>query len=418
MLHRWITTAALALLMALPGLAQAESLIAYTQDGELFLLGPNGSVQVTQTEQEFKYIPDMRWSPDGSRLAFTQYVEEMGSDGYPFYRTDLFVIDPSSFTPGSLTASAAGIASGFPPAWGEDGALYFVRDNPNNMNATSPDDFMMEIFRLSSDGSAQSVANVPFGVGCGGGTSEPHYMLYNAEAGFGGNPITFLATRYGLLVSINCGGVGLNLVGFDGSVTRLDEQLARVALAADGRTLAALALDYSSFPPLTTLYLYDLETRSLRQIATSKPADQLGWGGDGALYYSSSVVDGELFSAEEAAQIGEAQGYDMSIAAAPIPAYRVTVNRIDLASGSEAEVAAHSGSFVGRLRPVAGGIAYSLIGSLEAWGRGLIDGSLDPMSEAYYENWTNYVSLESFIFELGSDRNITLGRLSQIEIAP
>ncbi|MCS6836009.1 MAG: hypothetical protein NZ750_08335 [Anaerolineae bacterium] len=417
MICRWIIIASLMLIAAIPSLAQ-NRLIAYVQDGEVFLLGPNGSVQVTRTEQEYKYIADMRWSPDGSRLAFTQYIEEIGSDGYPFYRTDLFVIDPSNLTPGSLTAVGEDISAGFPPAWAEDGTLYFVRDNPNNMSAMSPEDFMMDIFRVTNNG-VRAVASVPFGAGCGGGTSEPHYMLYNTEAGFGGNAITFLATRYGLLMSLNCGGGGLQLVGFDGTITRLDDVLARVALAADGRTLAALALDYSSFPPLTTLYLYDLETRTLRQTSTSKLVDQVGWGGDGALYYSSSVPSGELFTAEEATLIGEAQGYDTSfMIPAPIPYYRVTVNRIDLVSGSEMEVAAHDASFVGRLRPVAGGVAYSVIGSLEAWGRGLIDGSIDPMSEAYYNNLTNYVSLESFIFQSANDRSVSLGRLAQMEIAP
>ena len=419
MLRRWIIAAVVLLMAAFPGLAQVEGLIAYVQDGELFLIGPDIYVQVTRNDQRSKQVWDARWSLDGSRLAFVQQVEGAGSESF-FSRNDLFVIDVNNIANAALSLQAAveDVATSFPPAWAEDGSLYFVRDNPSNMSAASPEEFMMDIFRLS-DGGVQSVASAPFGVGCGGGVGEPDQMLYNSEAGFGGNATVFLATRYGLLMSLDCSGVGLQLVGFDGRITRLGAQLGRASLAADGRTLAAIALDYSSFPPLTTLYLYDLATLMARQIPTVYPPDQLSWGGDGALYYSSSVPSGQLFSAEEAALISQAQGYDMSfITPEPIPAYRVTVNRIDLADGSEMEVDAHSASLVGRLRPAPGGVAYSVIGSLEVWGRGLIDGSIDPMSEDYYENWTNYVKLESLVFSADLKEVFSLGYMPQMEIAP
>jgi len=421
MLRRWIAPLVCALVLALPSMAQVGGFIAYVQDGEVFLLGPSGTAQVTQTEQEYEYVADLRWSADGSQLAFTKQIEFIGADGYPSYRMDLFVINPNDFPPGSapqpLTARAEGLAAGFPPAWGQDGALYFVRDNASNLSATSPGDFLVDIFRLPVGGSVESVASVPFGVGCGGGTSEPNAMLYNGEAGFGGNAVAFLATRYGLVLSTNYGGTGLNLLAPDGTLTRLSDTLARVALAPDGRTLAALELDYSVFPPMTKLYTYDLETRTAREIASPVPADQVGWGGDGALYISSSTAVGELFSVEETTQIGIAQGFDMSLVSPEaIPSYRVTVHRIDLASGSSEEVAAHDGSFVGRLRPAPGGIAYSLIGSLETWGRGLLDGSIDPLSESYFQDWESFVSLESFIVANGSSS--ALGRLAQMELAP
>lgn len=213
----------------------------------------------------------LRWSPDGSKLAFEDVVTN-----------DLLVAVPGS-PPQRI---AAGIATQFPPAWLPDSnTVAYVVDTKQSAGGTAT---TMNILQVSSGGGqAQTVGTFVEFQGCGGGSGDLATVLYYGETGLNGNGPTFAWTKSGWLYSPSCDNIGLALNGFNNQQLWRIENLGRVAVAPDGDRAAGILFDLNRKP--SSLVYIDLATGRNGALNAVAGIDQVGWSADGTLLLYSTI---------------------------------------------------------------------------------------------------------------------------------
>jgi hypothetical protein len=211
-----------------------------------------------------KYYMHLRWSPDGSRLAF---VEEST-------RT-LFVVANG----GQPVPIASGLSTEFPPAWSVDGSqiAYVTQGVPS----ADPGEFIYTVMAVAATGGVSSpVGQFEFSVGCGGGGFSPSLVNYYREAGYNGSSLVFKWTATGFLHTTRCDGVGLALSAPSGARLWHLPNVSRVKISPGGTTAVALrqSLDFRRGSEVVVIDLIN----GLEQVVSgAPPADQVGWSGDG-----------------------------------------------------------------------------------------------------------------------------------------
>ena len=407
--------------LTLTALAQTPSVpLAYTQGQDLIIEAGTNRITVP-VAQDYPYdnnpTMDLEWSPDGRWLAYIQLSEVAMPEGYTTSRADLFAISVEGGTPITI---AEGISAGFPVAWTQDGALLYAQDDPASLNATSPGDWLVNLYRAEvlERVAPVQLGQTPFIVGCGGGMSFPDDVRYLQEAGFGGSPVKLMESAVGIILSVNCAGQGVQRLS-DGVL--LDEGLARWSLSADGTQVVGVRLNYTDTALETRLQVLDLTTGDLRDIATQAMPDQVYWAADGTIYYSSREASAELFSPEQSATILQTQGLmaDPAFTTA-LSAFTVRLHRLDVTTGAETEVfSVADASWIGRIRGNQDSLYLSVIDSLRLFGEAALAGQI-TLENSYTEGM-NLVGVEVYRFELATGETTLINpdfSMSQVEVAP
>lgn len=212
--------------------------------------------------QKQRYYGHFRWSPDGSRLAFT---EQRSGDVY---------IAATSSAPVKVAQTSP---LGFPPTWSPDGSqLAFAVMS----NQTVGNDAVMQIQAVPSTGGLpHAVSSFTFGGGCGGGSDNPDIPLYYDEAGYEGNAYSLVWTAQGFVTATNCVGAGLRLTDLGGSKVWELPKLSRVAISSDRTHAVGLNGDLRQGPAAGVIV--DVANGTVTQFSTPANADQFAWTLDG-----------------------------------------------------------------------------------------------------------------------------------------
>lgn len=315
-------------------------------------------------------LAGLAWGVDGARLA---YITRTG---------ELRITDAAGAAPRTL---ATGV-SYLPPTFSPDGQLVYYATEGDMLgvgegSAEARPSVVMTVNAVNVNGGASTVVGeFPFQVGCGGGSPYPMDMLYNTGAGFMGNALTFTTTHFGLLHSIDCDGTGLGLLDLtNGQDTSLiPENFGRAVVSPGGTQVAGVVYNENMQP--TGIQVLDLATGSIADVANDIVGlDQLGWGVDGSIYYSTRITAGTLpmqLTAEENAIFQRFYGSTNQI-----PAYTIAISRID-PSGTTTQITSAPGWAVTNLFASGDWLYFNQIPTGEAWVYGVARGEIDPTTEA------------------------------------
>jgi hypothetical protein len=379
---------ALALVLSLVGGASAQtgsgSIFAAVSDGHL-IINQGGDVYLIVELPPAKGIMSTAWSPDGSKLAFI--LSDLD------YRLRLGVADAE--TGAAMVFEAAAPEAGFPVAFTPEGDILYAQSTYDQANHTPT--YRVSLNRLKPEAGAQSetLGDVPFGVGCGGGSPLPGDWQYWQESGFGGSYLTLRWTSYGILHSVNCGGLGLAL--FDpqtGQDTELSpimldangstyQSVGRAALSPDGRTVAVIQTTYAAPDPIESLVFLDLETGALTEQETLGEPEQLAWTDDGALYYTvrrwNAGVDlvGSLPPDQKQTFETITGGAGFTIGTS-----QVEIHHLNLTTGGDQTIYTADAYQIGRMRMAAdGSLWFSQIPNHSQWVEAIATGQINPAED-------------------------------------
>lgn len=259
----------------------------------LAFVGRDGNVYVTSLGSAQGYVPltgdalgavteggytvgqrnyiHLRWSPNGSRLAFidqttqTLFVASSGTQPFPI---------------------ASGVSPEFPPTWSFEGnSIFYVGQGVPS--AADPNKYTYMVMEVPvTGGAAGVVARFDFTVGCGGGGGGASLVNYLREAGFSESKLIFKRHSSGFLHSMGCDGTGLALSAFDGTLIWSFPNVSRVQLSPDGARAVALqqALDFRRG---SEVVLLDLALTASVPVSDIRGAEQLGWSGDASTLFFS-----------------------------------------------------------------------------------------------------------------------------------
>ncbi|MFQ3535176.1 MAG: hypothetical protein SNJ58_04800 [Aggregatilineales bacterium] len=211
----------------------------------------------------------LRWSPDGSRLAFLETSSQT-----------LFVVASG----GRPVPIASNVSPQFPPAWSPDGN-FIAYVTTDSRPAADPSDYIYTVGLVPAmGGPAGVVGQIQLRAICGGGGFGPSLLNYLSETSIGRSPILFRWVPNGFLHSMSCDGTGLALTGLDGTRYWALPNLFSVQLWYDGTR--AVALERSlDFRRGNTLVLVDTQTALVTPIGGAIAGEQVGWGGDGSTIF-------------------------------------------------------------------------------------------------------------------------------------
>ncbi|NWF69010.1 MAG: hypothetical protein HXY40_07985 [Chloroflexi bacterium] len=373
---------------------------AVVVDGNLWVYAPGAEPQLVMAGSSQGFFGSLAWNADGTKLAFINYDYSASS-----MLVQIMVYDMTTgAAPFGLNTGF--LESGFPISFTADGQILFAVQPP-----TMPDGEQMyqtEIYTVAPDAAATPalVAALDYTVGCGGGSPYPTDNNYWRETGFGGNYLLLQWTAAGIVYSTSCSGLGSAL--FDpqtGESVELGTSLARGVISPDGTRLAGISVSYGDTGMSGALQIIDLATRQLTEVATMVIPDQLAWSDNETLLYSARVQSGNLleaYSAEQQAVLNATFGYEMGV----IPVYSVSINTINLTTGSESSVYVGAAWAIGRMFRLADGrILFSAVPNLNAWVAGIADGSIDMASEESLEAGSALVATQVFVLENASAQN-------------
>jgi hypothetical protein len=211
-----------------------------------------------------RYYTHLRWSPDGSRLAFVEQASQT-----------LFVVASG----GQPVPIASGLSAEFPPAWSPDGSqiAYVMPGVPS----ADPGEHIYPVMAVAAAGGATGpIGQFQFSVGCGGGGFSPSLINYYREAGYEGSQLIFKWTAAGFLLTMRCDGIGLALTAPSGARLWSLPNVSRVQISPSGTTAVVLRrnMDFRRGSEVVRL---DLNSGTEQVISGAPPADQVGWSGDG-----------------------------------------------------------------------------------------------------------------------------------------
>lgn len=236
---------------------------------------------ITYPQEDHSYS-NLQWSPDGTRLLFADafsssiYVVASGqapqllSSGQP-------TLMPAGFSPDSREIAYA-ISTG--------------QFEPNTTNQ------IMQLQAVTGVGAApRAVGTIRFGTGCGGGGYPPSVVQYFRDSGYSGNPLLLRWTAQGFLHSLNCLGIGLRLVDFNGNTLWEQTNLKRAVVSPDGTRILAISQGNMQGDPSVggnAVVLIDLASGATTTLFTGTPEsiERVGWTPDGsqALFSTKRVA--------------------------------------------------------------------------------------------------------------------------------
>lgn len=342
------------------------------------------------------YNYDAVWSPDGTKLAYTVSA---GEGAFSAEKT-IMVWDGTQ----SIEIVTARLNTGFPVSWTRDGLLVYMVMTDN----TASDAFglLTQVYTVAPVAGAQPdlvIDGLPFGVGCGGGSSVPMHWLTWEDSDFGGSRAILALTDYGLVYSAQCVGAKTSLYRpFSGETASLaNGQMTRAALSPDEMRVAGIVAE-TGFEG-GQIVVVDLTTLEERTLTTAQPATRVVWGRDGSLYYTAVSVNRNLlesFSPDEMTLVKTVLGYvdtggtPLVLEANDISLYRIAPD------GSETRLAAVYGYAAGRLAVRGDTVFFSTIANGDVWIQAILAGAVThennfDVAKQYLSTTVNYVTLNA-----------------------
>jgi len=350
-----------------PGIAITYAApVAYVgQDGNVYVtqVGKDGGIAITGDaagpaedtyypfHQVAKFYTNLRWSPDGTGLAFVE--TQSGT---------LYVAQSGSAPKGV----AKGIEASFPPFWSADSQSIAYAMLVPGSGQQSDNTVQYQVQSVPVAGGTSTVLSQFRAVaGCGGGSSSPAMtLIYNSEVGFGGGRLILGQTANGFVYSASCSGTGIAYVSSSGVVWQHPD-LFRAALSPDGTQIAALQSTNGQQP--FSLVKVDVASGNVTPLATKPGIDQLGWSGNsGNIVYSTIVFAQKLPAPPSTSTIGS----QITSGNWPPPDADLTVNTVSLwkmpaAGGDSTLIASQPGFAIGGISgtPDSTEVVYSFIDS-------------------------------------------------------
>ncbi len=275
------------------------------------------------------------WSPDGQHLAYTVYDAN--------YVAHLFVTDRAGSTPVELSSD---IYSQLPISFTADSAqVLYGKKNTSAPTPTSsgPASDVVQLFTqpVSGSGAAAAIATVNFGVGCGGGSSFPGDWQYSSEAGYEGHHHILTMTPYGILYTKSCNGFGTALLNLtNGQSSDVAANLSRVSVSPDGTKVVGVVADPQT-PINGVLTVVDLQTLQPTPIAAASSPDQVTWGPDGAIYYTT-IDAGPMIPGSDSSIVSNGSNIGLNRRS-------VGIHRVDLAATTDTQIYSAAAYAIGRL---------------------------------------------------------------------
>ncbi|MFN8418458.1 MAG: SH3 domain-containing protein [Anaerolineae bacterium] len=278
-------------------------ILAYVgSDGNVVLRGKEVSPSATITsdaDRRFEgqvFYPSathdygrFRWSPDGTRLVFTDVRTQQA-----------FIV--SNGQAAQLLASNVLVL--MPLAWSAQGSevAYAV---PTGQNVPNTPEIVVQVQAIAGAGAApRVVGSFSFGQGCGGGGYSPALAAYYTDAGYGGNSLALVWTNNGFVHSTNCTGVGIRLTSFDGTTVWELPNVKNLTLSPNGSLAVALSGSQGGNTGFTidSAVLVNLETGQTTPLLQNANLHALGWSADGTTVYAvtrelASSIDGNANAA-------------------------------------------------------------------------------------------------------------------------
>jgi hypothetical protein len=392
-------------------LGDTDVVFAALIDGALTIHQADGTL-VTVDNPPHRMIEGLVWNADGTKLAYALYDED--------YSKHIMVTDAQGSAPVRLATGR--LEAGFPFAFLPDDSILYVGQVDFLLDGSQ---YRPQLLRIAPEAGAQpetfGPGSMDYRVGCGGGSSFPgDWQYWDESRGFGGNALSLQLTDYGLLHSVNCGGVGLALLDLNSGDSQLigpegmddaghvDSALARAVVSPDGKWLAAVRNQYSAAGIARSLALVNLETLEITDLTTAAQPDQLAWGSDGTLFYSSAMQSHDLaaeLTAEQSAALERALGYAFDF----LPAYTVAIHSLNPATGEEAELYSADAYFIGRMAAADGRLLFSQIANGLDWLRGLADGTINMMTDETGEAQRAAVPVGLYQLDLSSGAVTQIG---------
>jgi hypothetical protein len=311
-------------------------------------IGRDGNVYVTSLNGNLGYVPltgdalgvvedggytnysklygNLRWSPDGSRLAFVEYTTQTlyvaSSGGQPF-------------------PVASGLAVEIPYSWSPDGAqIAFaargapVGDSPN---------FVYPIQAVpATGGSLTTIGQIAFGVGCGGGGFSPSLVNYYREVGYNGGNVIFKWLPNGFLHTARCDSVGLALTAFGGQRLWLADNISRMQIAPNLTRAAAVQYNMGE---LGSVVIVDLSNGAVTPIASPIGVDQVGWSSDSSTLLLATRQLTQQVGVNPGAQLGQQFGL------ANGQSYTLGLYAVPVAGGTLQQIYSSEGYSIGAITP-------------------------------------------------------------------
>jgi hypothetical protein len=368
------------LLLALPILAQDAALtlppFVAVVDEQLQLVQSGAMTPITERPV---YQYNATWSPDGAKLAYV--VSADPANEFSDQKT-IVVYEVATGTSFDLVTDR--IATGFPLSWTLDGQLLYLVDTGAVDDSTEGGMIMLftaKVIRPEAGAQPDTTAErVPFGAGCGGGSSIPMDWLTWEESDFGGSKAVLQLTDYGIVHSGQCIGARTSLTRpFSGeTVPFAGGNLSNAVVSPDGQKVAGVAREPGSVAGILTVV--DLATLQETTYDTAAVPYALAWGNDGTLYYSTRTVTSNLLANLTPEQVAlfnqvigviEPQMTDFPAYSAGI--YARNINDATDASGEtllyEANVYA-----IPRLAVAGDMLFFSEVNNGDAWIQAMLDG--------------------------------------------
>lgn len=287
-----------------------------------------------------------RWSPDGQQIA---YVDSAAP-------ASLYVTDASGNAPVQLQATRE-LTPLYPPAWSPDGSEIAYITPTQTFRGTSQ---VMEIYAAPAPGTEPAqprlLATFEQKVGCGGGSPDPADAVYNREAGFMGNPLTFIwSAANRLLVSPSCNGSGLIEIDLatDTTTEWLDMSITRLSFNSSNTRAVGLRMLNNNTHEIVTMDLTTGEQQSVTHTITGTP-DQVAWSADEATVFVSTVDVAERLLRTSTQET--------------IIVYTVRLWEVSLDSGETTLRLEQQGRGIGGMTPLTdGGLIFSFVEDARAW---------------------------------------------------
>ena len=398
--------------------------IAAVQNGAPVLVELSGATQPIPAPPG-RDIFDMAWSTDGQMLALVVYDED--------YKPSLFVSGPGMSE--AVALDSGYLEAGFGVAFTPEGNILYAAEGVFPPDFSGPP--IVELRQIAPEAGAQPVTLGQFehGVGCGGGSPIPADWQVWGESGFGGNYLTLEWTPLGIVHSTSCSGGSASILDpatgedrpfgptFDQNDPMGADPISRLAISPDGTKAAGVRLVYSDNEVTSSLVLIDLASGEVTDVTTAAQPDQLLWGRDGTIYYSTRTPSRDIAAglpAKDRAALSAAMGYPNVSEMPGVPAYTVDIHRFAPFMGGDDLFMTFDAYSVGRMRQAFDGtLVFSVIPNLDAWAQAIVSGQLDPAADVMGDQQRALVPVSVFQHRVGQPTPLLVGEgLEQFELRP
>ncbi len=268
-------------------------------------------VSITGDAGRGQSYQNLRWSPDGTKLLFTDT------------KTNSVFVEISGQKPVQV---APNLGSNFPAAWSPDGTEIAIVARTNQSSADGNGTlYQIQLVTLNGNtfGQPQFGASFLMNESCGtGGASDPALVLYNLETGSGGYNFSLDWTTVGFLHSMDCTGRGIAFTSLGNqNADWTDSRISRVAVSPDGTKAVGVVTAQGGDPNLQVglLATINLLNGNLSQVASDTAVDRVAWSPDGKSLVYTTRAAGAGFPltakapADAQGMFGDPRGYTCAV---------------------------------------------------------------------------------------------------------